>query len=248
MADKKAVKESLVEYLVRTGLSNDVVSARKEILAGLIRVDDVVVDKVGAVVRSTSRIEKIGAKKYVSRGAVKLQSAVDTFSIPVLEAVCADVGACTGGFTEVLLQHGAQKVFAIDVGYGNLDWKIRSDSRVEVMERTNARHIESLPEPVDIVVIDVSFISLRVILPVVVQWMKPSGHVVALIKPQFEATREEVSAESGIITHESVHDRVVEEVAACLPPLGLVKRSVIASPILGTEGNKEFLLWASRGD
>lgn len=248
MADKKAVKESLVEYLVRTGLSNDVVSARKEILAGLIRVDDVVVDKVGAVVRSASRIEKIGAKKYVSRGALKLQSAVDTFSLPVSEAVCADVGACTGGFTEVLLQHGAQKVFAIDVGYGNLDWKIRSDARVVVMERTNARHIESLPEPVDIVVIDVSFISLRVILPVVVQWMKPSGHVVALIKPQFEATREEVSAESGIITHESVHERVVEEITSCLPPLGLTKRAVIASPILGAEGNKEFLLWASRND
>lgn len=245
MAAKKPTKEALVTYLVRNGLSVDRESAEKEILAGLIRVDDSIVDKVGAVVRSTSRIEKTGVKRFVSRAALKLEAAVDSFAIPVVGSVCADVGACTGGFTEVLLQNGATKVFAIDVGYGNLDWKIRSDSRVIVMERTNARYIDSLPEPVKIVVIDVSFISLRTILPRVVAWMEPGGHVVALIKPQFEASREEVSFGGGVISDPTIHERVKREVSDFLPSVGLCKQGVISSPILGAEGNKEFVLWAT---
>jgi 23S rRNA (cytidine1920-2'-O)/16S rRNA (cytidine1409-2'-O)-methyltransferase len=245
MVAKKPTKEPLVTYLVRKGLSVDQESAEKEILAGLIRVDDSIVDKVGAVIRLTSKIEKIGVKRFVSRAALKLEAAVDSFPIPVVRAVCADVGACTGGFTEVLLQNGAAKVFAIDVGYGNLDWKIRSDSRVVVMERTNARYIESLPEPVKVVVIDVSFISLRTILPRVVTWMEPDGHIVALIKPQFEASREEVSSGGGIISDPTIHDRVNQEISHFLPSVGLSKQGLISSPILGAEGNKEFVLWAT---
>lgn len=245
MKERKRAKESLVEYLVRTGLSSDGEVAKKEILAGLIRVNQGVADKVGLSVREGDIVEKVGARDFVSRAAHKLQAACELFPIPVRNAVCADVGACTGGFTEVLLKHGARKVFAIDVGYGNLDWKIRSDERVVVMERTNARSIDALESPVSVVSIDVSFVSLQKILPVVARWLSCDGHVVALIKPQFEALREEVEAGDGIIRNPAIHNRIVEEICEFLPSVGLTKKGIVPSPILGAEGNKEFLLWAT---
>ncbi len=246
MVTKKAAKVGLVERLVGEGLSASRESATKEILAGLVRVNGQVIDKAGALVAADAPVQVASRKEFVSRAAYKLEAALDLFSIPVDGAVCADVGACTGGFTEILLQRGARKVFAIDVGYGDLDWKVRSDPRVVVMERTNARYVESLAEPVRIVVIDVSFISLDKILPVAVRWFgDDGGHVIALIKPQFEAARDEIG-QGGIVRDPAVHTKVCSKVEALLPGLGLRKRGLEPSPILGVEGNKEFLLWATR--
>lgn len=242
MVEKKRTKESLVSRLVREGLSAHEDEARKLILAGLVRVNGEVVDKAGAVIASDAVIAVQPRKEFVSRAAYKLESAFTTFGISVADAVCADVGACTGGFTEVMLQRGARKVFAIDVGYGDLDWKVRSDPRVVVMERTNARHLESLAEPVSFVAIDVSFISLEKILPAVVTWLAPHADIVALIKPQFEAEKSEVG-EGGVITDPAVHEAVIDRVITFLPHLQLEYKGLQPSPILGAEGNKEFLLW-----
>lgn len=241
---KKVAKVTLVERLVRDGLSPNREVATREVLAGLVRVNGQVVDKAGALVDADGNVSVIPRKQFVSRAAYKLEAALDVFPIPISGAVCADVGACTGGFTEILLQRGARKVFAIDVGYGDLDWKVRSDPRVVVMERTNARYLESLAEPVSVIVIDVSFISLDKILPAVVKWLpKEGGDIITLIKPQFEADREEIG-EGGIVRNPAVHDRVCARVEGLLPALGLARRGLQPSPILGAEGNKEFLLWA----
>jgi len=240
---KKSAKVTLVERLVSDGLSANREVATKEVLAGLVRVNGQVVDKAGALVDADANVSVIPRKQFVSRAAYKLEAALDVFPVAISGAVCADVGACTGGFTEILLQRGAQKVFAIDVGYGDLDWKVRSDPRVVVMERTNARYLESLADPVSVIVIDVSFISLDKILPVVVKWLpKQGGDIITLIKPQFEADREEIG-EGGIVRDPAVHDRVCARVEGLLPALGLERRGLHPSPILGAEGNKEFLLW-----
>ncbi len=241
---KKSAKVMLVERLVDEGLSATREAASKEILAGLVRVNGEIVDKVGATVAVDAEIRVTARKEFVSRAAYKLDAALRAFDVPVNGAVCADVGVCTGGFTEILLQYGAKRVFAIDVGYGDLNWKVRSDPRVTVMERTNARYLESLDEVVSVVVIDVSFISLDKILPAVVRWFgSQGGHVVALIKPQFEAAREEIGA-GGIVRDPAVHAAVSARIEALLPAIGLKKCGLEPSPILGAEGNKEFLLWA----
>ncbi|MFN4895988.1 MAG: TlyA family RNA methyltransferase [Pseudomonadota bacterium] len=243
---KKAARVTLVERMLDLGLSASRESATKEILAGIVRVNGEVVDKVGALIAADAHLQVASRKEFVSRAAYKLEAALDLFSIPVSGAVCADIGACSGGFTQILLQRGASKVFAIDVGYGDLDWKVRSDSRVVVMERTNARYIQKLAEPVSVIVIDVSFISLDKILPVAVGWFgENGGHIVALIKPQFEAQRSEIG-EGGIVRDPAVHTKVCNQIAALLPSLGLTQRGLEPSPILGTEGNREFLLWASQ--
>jgi len=247
MTKKRAPKQSLVERLVRDQLVESPDRAEKQIRAGLVRVDGAVVDKVGARVGAECVVSVEPGREYVGRGAYKLEAALSASGILVDGAICADVGACTGGFTQVLLQRGAARVFAIDVGYGNLDWKLRSDPRVVVMERTNARYLERLEEQVSIVTIDVSFISLDRIIPVVTQWMAPRGHIIALIKPQFEARREEI-AEGGIVVDESVHQRVIDEIKAVIARTGLLIGGLIASPILGSEGNQEFLVWAEKSD
>lgn len=242
MTRKKVSKRTLIQRLLDDGLAPDRETAGKWALAGLVRVNGERSDKAGALVADDALVQVSQAREYVGRGAYKLEAALQAFEVPVAGAVCADVGACTGGFTEVLLRAGAAKVYAIDVGYGDLDWKIRSDSRVVVMERTNARHIDSLAELVSVVSIDVSFISLTKILPAVTRWMAPSGSIIALVKPQFEAGRHEVG-EGGIVTSPAVHQRVVSEISRCGDALGLVTRGVEVSPILGAEGNKEFLVW-----
>jgi 23S rRNA (cytidine1920-2'-O)/16S rRNA (cytidine1409-2'-O)-methyltransferase len=176
----------------------------------------------------------------------KLEAALIGFGVDVRGWVAADVGASTGGFTDCLLQRGAARVYAIDVGYGQLDWRLRNDPRVVVMERTNARYLEGLPEPVHLVTVDVSFISLRLILPRAVGWLHPHGQVIALVKPQFEAGRRDVGR-GGVVRDPAVHRRVLVEVVRAAADLGLTLRGLMVSPLLGPAGNREFLGWWSWG-
>lgn len=211
-------------------------------MAGEVRVNGQVVTKAGMKVSAESEITLANIMPYVGRGGFKLAGALDQFPIDVTGHACADVGACTGGFTDVMLQNGAARVFAIDVGYGQLDWKLRSDDRVTVMERTNARYIETLETPVSFVAIDVSFISLKLILPAVKKWLTPEFDIVALIKPQFEAGKKQVGS-GGVVRDPAVHQSVLESilnwcVGNHLHPHGLAKSS-----IQGSDGNVEFLVW-----
>lgn len=246
MTTKKGTKLKLIDLLEKRGLCDDRDKAGKLIMAGLVRVDGEVVDKLGAAVSAEAEVTVGALKEFVSRAAYKLEAALTSFPIAVSDRTCADVGACTGGFTELLLRNGAKRVYAIDVGYGDLNWRVRSDPRVVVMERTNARYLESLPEPVSLVVIDVSFISLDKILPAVVKWLgAESADVIALIKPQFEAEREEIES-GGIVRDSGAHRRIISRIEGLLPELGLLGKGVVPSPILGAEGNQEFLLWATK--
>jgi 23S rRNA (cytidine1920-2'-O)/16S rRNA (cytidine1409-2'-O)-methyltransferase len=204
------------------------------------------VDKAGTPVLRDAQIEVVAPMPYVSRGGFKLAGALDAFGVPVAGRVCADVGACTGGFTDVLLQRGAARVFAIDVGQGQLDWKLRQDARVVVMERTNARYVESLAEPVELVVIDVSFISLRIILPAVARWLTPAADVVALIKPQFEAGPESVG-KGGIVRDAAVRRRVLEDVLGWATAHDWGVGGLVRSSLVGTDGNVEYLVWLRPG-
>jgi 23S rRNA (cytidine1920-2'-O)/16S rRNA (cytidine1409-2'-O)-methyltransferase len=224
--------------------------AQRAILAGTITVDGRTADKPGTKFATDSRIEGRQAERYVGRGGLKLEAALEAFAIDVTGATCLDIGASTGGFTDCLLQHAARKVYAFDVGHGQLAWKIRSDSRVVVREKFNARYLEpgDLPEPVDVCVIDVSFISLELILPPAARGIESGGEpdrcrtIVMLIKPQFELGREEVGR-GGIVRDPAGHGRAVEKirdfVARALPSWRWT--GVVDSPILGTEGNHEFL-------
>jgi 23S rRNA (cytidine1920-2'-O)/16S rRNA (cytidine1409-2'-O)-methyltransferase len=245
MAPKAQTKQQLIERLVSEGFFDTRDVAEKQIRAGLVRVDGVVIDKPGTRVSVNAPIFVATPKQFVGRGAHKLAGALDSFGVSPQGMVCADVGACTGGFTEVLLLRGAEKVYAIDVGYGDLDWKIRSNPKVVVMERTNARYVERLPDPIALIVIDVSFISLTKVLPVVVNWLAPGGKIVALVKPQFEADRGEV-ADGGVIIDPVVHERVIAKIRDFLPSVGLAHGATVPSPILGMEGNKEFFMLAER--
>jgi 23S rRNA (cytidine1920-2'-O)/16S rRNA (cytidine1409-2'-O)-methyltransferase len=233
--------------LVERGLAVSRERARALILAGNVRVDGQPVTKAGTPVAADADVTvALPDHPYVGRGGLKLAHALDVFGIPVEGRVGLDIGASTGGFTDVLLQRGAARVVALDVGHGQLDWKIRSDPRVDVVERVNARTLTaaSLPGPstaFDIVTIDVSFISLRHILPVVPPLLRPGADVVALIKPQFEAGRTEVG-KGGIIRDPAVHARVIEEIVAAADALGLVRFGLVDSPIAGMEGNLEFLV------
>ena len=242
MTPKVPSKRQLIERLVLEGIVATRDLAEKQIRAGLVRVEGSVVDKPGTLVSVEAQITLAPRKDFVGRGALKLAGALDSFILSPDDKICADVGACTGGFTEVLLQRGARKVYAIDVGYGDLDWKIRTNPKVVVMERTNVRYVDQLPDPISLVTIDVSFISLTKILPVIAKWLVPGGTVVALVKPQFEAARDEVG-EGGIIGSSEVHEKVLAKIHEFLPTAGLRHRGTIPSPILGTEGNKEFLMW-----
>lgn len=235
-------KERLDVLLVERGLAETRTRARAAIMAGEVRVNGERVDKAGTPVLREAQIEVTAPMPYVSRGGFKLAGALDTFGVAVAGRVCADVGACTGGFTDVLLQRGAARVYAIDVGQGQLDWKLRQDARVVVLERTNARYVESLPEPVELVVIDVSFISLRLILPAVARWLSPAADVVALIKPQFEAGPESVG-KGGIVRDAAVRRRVLEEVLGWAVGNGWGVAGLTLSSIQGADGNVEYLAW-----
>ncbi|RMG95203.1 MAG: TlyA family RNA methyltransferase [Chloroflexi bacterium] len=238
-----AKKIRLDRLLVDRGLIPTRAKARAVILAGEVKVDGQRVDKPGTAVSPDAAIELKAPMPYVGRGGYKLAGALESFAIDVNGRICADVGACTGGFTDVLLQQGAARVYAIDVGYGQLDWKLRQDDRVVVMERTNARYLESLPEPVSFVCIDVSFISLKLILPAVQKWLTETGaDIVALIKPQFEAGREQVG-KGGIVKDSAVHRQVLTDLLAWCRNNHLIPAGLMRSPVTGTDGNVEFLVW-----
>jgi 23S rRNA (cytidine1920-2'-O)/16S rRNA (cytidine1409-2'-O)-methyltransferase len=216
-------------------------------MAGEVRVAGAVATKAGMAVPTDVDIVVTGALPYVSRGGFKLAAALDVFELDVADKVCADVGACTGGFTDVLLQRGATRVYAIDVGYGQLAWKLRQDTRVVVLERTNARHLEALAEPVGLAVVDVSFISLKLILPAVERWLTPDGYVVVLIKPQFEAGRDQVG-KGGVVRDSAVHRSVLLDMLGWAEAAGWRVRGLATSPVKGSDGNIEFLAWLGRGE
>jgi 23S rRNA (cytidine1920-2'-O)/16S rRNA (cytidine1409-2'-O)-methyltransferase len=239
-----AKKERLDVLLVERRLAPTRNRAQQLIRAGEVLSDDRVLDKPGLLIPIDTHLRIRERLPYVSRGGLKLEAALDAFAIDVSGSIAADVGASTGGFTDCLLQHGAAKVYAIDVGYGQLDWTLRQDERVVVMERTNVRHLDQLPERVDLATIDVSFISLRRVLPKVVAWLKPAGHIIALIKPQFEAGPADVG-KSGIVRDPAVHRRVLQEMLRFAEETGLRPHGLIKSPLAGAEGNVEFFTWLS---
>lgn len=264
---KRAARERLDMLLVARGLAPSRERARALVMAGEARVDGRRVDKAGTLVPTDAAIELVGAGnelRFASRGGLKLERALDAFALNPSGCVCLDVGASTGGFTDVLLRRGARRIYAIDVGHGQLAWTLRQDPRVVVMDRTNIRYVEALPEPADCAVIDVSFISLRLVLPLVARLLKPAGWIVALVKPQFEAGRAEVSRGGGVITDPAVHRRVLRELLASIAAphsgakqeqqegdsagLGLAESGLIPSPITGRDGNHEYLLWLRRTD
>ena len=236
-------KERLDALLTARGLFESRARAQAAIMAGQVLVNEQKIDKPGTQVPEEAAIRLLGEKlKYVSRGGLKLEKALRVFPIDVQGAVCVDVGASTGGFTDCLLQQGASKVFAIDVGYGQLAWKIRNDPRVVVMERTNIRYVtpEDLGEPLDLSVIDVSFISLGLVLPVVKTLLKPTGQVLCLIKPQFEAGKEKVG-KKGVVRDPAVHEEVLQNFISLAKSLDFTIRNLTFSPVKGPEGNIEFL-------
>ncbi len=246
-----ANKERLDVALVRRGLVPSRERARALIMAGQVLVAGHVVDKPGMLIslESECRLKEAPEElKYVSRGGLKLEKALATFGVNPAGLVALDVGASTGGFTDCLLQHGAKRVYAIDVGQGQLAWTLRNDPRVVVMERTNIRYLKSLPEPIQCATIDVSFISLRLVLPVLVPLLAPGAWVVALVKPQFEAGKAEVDRGAGIISDPAVHSRVLQELQAwILQHTPFRVQGLTDSPIYGRDGNREFLLHLSLG-
>ena len=217
--------------------------AQAIIMAGQVYVNGQKADKPGTAYEETVQIEVRGVTcPYVSRGGLKLEKALRDFGVKPDGFVCSDSGASTGGFTDCLLQQGAKKVFAIDVGYGQLDWKIRSDERVVVMERTNIRYVtpEDLGEPLDLSVIDVSFISLKIVLPTIKTLLKPTGQVLCLIKPQFEAGKEKVG-KKGVVREPEIHKEVLDSFVETVTELGFTILGLTFSPVKGPEGNIEFL-------
>lgn len=235
-------KERIDVLLTNRGLAESRNKAQRLIRAGEVRVDGQLVHKPGTEVPEEAEITLKAKLPFVSRGGDKLEAALQHFSIDVRDVVAADVGASTGGFTDCLLQHGAQRVYAIDSGYGQLHWKLRNDPRVVVMERTNARYLNQLPEPIDIATVDVSFISLNLVLPSVVNWLKSNGDAVALIKPQFEAGPQNVE-KGGVVRDPEIHRQVLDKILAGGVKLGLGLQGLIPSPLRGPAGNVEFLAW-----
>ncbi|MGB9758015.1 MAG: TlyA family RNA methyltransferase [Candidatus Bipolaricaulaceae bacterium] len=236
-------KRRLDLVLVERGLAPSRAKAQALILAGQVRVDGVLVDKPGAAVSPAAHIELLSSPRYVSRGGEKLAAALQAFGIDPTGKVCLDIGASTGGFTDCLLQHGARKVYAVDVGRGLLHWKLRNDPRVVVKEGLNARYLrfEDIGEEVDLVTIDVSFISLRLILPRLSGLVRPDGVVLPLVKPQFEAGRAKVK--KGVVRESQIHRDVLESLAKFVEEeLNWSVVDSVPSPLLGPKGNREFFL------
>ena len=230
--------------LVERGLASSRERARALILAGQVRVDGHVVSKAGAAVSTTARVELASPDRpYVSRGSVKLAGALDSFTIDPANRRALDIGASTGGFTDVLLQRGAASVIALDVGRGQLDWRLRTDPRVIVREGVNARALtrNDVPHAVDIVTIDVAFISLRYIFPALLPFLAPGADVIALVKPQFEAGREQVG-KHGLVTDPAVHEAVLARVTGAAEAVGFQRMSMTPSTLTGATGNQEFFL------
>jgi 23S rRNA (cytidine1920-2'-O)/16S rRNA (cytidine1409-2'-O)-methyltransferase len=235
----------LDQALVAQGLVPSRQRAQAMVRAGLVRVAGAVADRPDQMVDPTVPIDLDRVKAYVSRGGDKLAAALDAFGIDPSGRVCLDVGASTGGFTDLLLQRGAARVIAVDVGYGQLAWSLRQDPRVTVLERVNIRHLERLPVPADLAVIDVSFISLRLVLPRVRELLSPPGDVVALVKPQFEVGKGAVG-KGGVVRDPEQHRRVLTEFRQFAEEIGYEIAGEIPSPIVGAKGNREFLLYLRR--
>jgi 23S rRNA (cytidine1920-2'-O)/16S rRNA (cytidine1409-2'-O)-methyltransferase len=245
-ANKKIGKIRIDRLLVERGLVESRERAHSLIIAGQVLVNEQKQDKAGAMVPEDAEIRILGGQlPYVSRGGLKLESALKEFKVSVSGKAALDVGASTGGFTDCLLQHGCEKVYAVDVGYGQMAWKLRQDPRVVVIERTNIRSMDPslIPVPVDIVVIDASFISLEKIIPSILKFLKTGSEIIALIKPQFEVGREQVG-KGGIVRDEIARAAAVEKVVLFFRESGLEVKGVIPSPITGQDGNVEYLIYA----
>ena len=236
-------KERLDRVLVAQGLVPSREAAARTVLAGGVSVDGVMVDKPAKLVSPDARIEIVRPASFVSRAGDKLAAALDAFHIDPRGAIGLDVGCSTGGFTDCLLQRGATRIYAIDVGYGQFEWKLRQDSRVVLLERTNIRYVDraAVPEPIDLAVIDVSFISLTLVLPAVVYLLNSGAMVVALVKPQFEVGKGQVGR-GGIVRDDTQREAVTEKVIACAAHLGLQLKGVLDSPVIGRKGNREILV------
>ena len=248
MKDRTA-KVRLDRLLVDRALVESRERGHALILAGQVLVNGQKQDKAGAPVPADAEIRILGEMlPYVSRGGLKLEAALRTFEVPVEGVTALDIGASTGGFTDCLLQHGARKVYAVDVGYGQIAWKLRQDARVVVIERANIRDLPSslIPDPADLAVIDVSFISLEKVVPAVLKFLKPAAQLVALIKPQFEVGREQVG-KGGIVRDDAARGAAVKRIEEFVRNHGLTVAGLMPSPITGQDGNKEFLLYCSRG-
>jgi 23S rRNA (cytidine1920-2'-O)/16S rRNA (cytidine1409-2'-O)-methyltransferase len=238
-------KQRLDLAVFSRGLAVSRQRARALIMSGKVLVNRNLIDKPGVPVAEQDEILLKGDDHpFVSRGGLKLEAALQAFEVVVADKVCLDVGASTGGFTDCLLQHGARQVYAVDVGYGQLAWKLRQDPRVAVFERANIRHLpfETVGESVDLVTIDVSFISLRIVIPAVLQFMKENAAVLALIKPQFEVGKGQVG-KGGVVRDPTLHQQVLDELSAFFSRIPLSVSGLIESPILGPKGNKEFFIY-----
>jgi 23S rRNA (cytidine1920-2'-O)/16S rRNA (cytidine1409-2'-O)-methyltransferase len=239
-----SAKQRLDLLVVEKGLASSRQRARALIMAGKILVDTQRMEKPGVPVSVDSQIILKGEDlSFVSRGGLKLEGALKALNLEVRDLICLDVGASTGGFTDCLLQHGAARVYAVDVGYGQLAWKLRQDERVVVIERTNIRHMrpDLMTEPADLVTIDTSFISLKIVVPAVIKFVKPSGRILALIKPQFEAGKGKVG-KGGVVKNADVHRRIIADLNEFFEQQGLVCGPVVPSPVLGPKGNQEFIV------
>ena len=225
------------------GLAESRAKAQALIMAGQVRVNDQVALKPATAIDPKSTLTVDHGPRFVSRGGEKLDAALEAFGIDVKDFVCADVGASTGGFTDCMLQRGAAKIYAIDVGKGILHWKLRNYARVVVMEETNARHVENLPEKVSFVTVDASFISLKILLPVTKNWLAENAQLLCLIKPQFEAGKKDVSRGDGVIRDPEIHRQVLLDVLGYAKQEGFSLLGLLKSPLLGPKGNTEFLVW-----
>ena len=244
----KNLKERLDTLLVRQGYYESREKAKRAIMAGIVFVNGQKSDKAGNMIDTEAEIfVKENICPYVSRGGLKLEKSIKMFNLDLTDDVCMDIGASTGGFTDCMLQNGAVRVYAVDVGYGQLDWKLRNDERVVNMEKCNVRYLdpETISEPVDFISIDVSFISLKLIFPVAAQLLADDGHIVCLVKPQFEAGREQVG-KKGIVRDRKVHEEVIENVIKYAADNGLYPHGLTFSPVTGAKGNIEYLLDLSK--
>ena len=246
MEKKQKAKERLDLLMMEQGLATSREKAKAIIMSGIVYVDGQKEDKAGSMIKRTAKIEVRGTTlKYVSRGGLKLEKAMDCFGVTLQDKICMDVGSSTGGFTDCMLQNGAVKVYSVDVGHGQLDWKLRNDERVVCMEKTNIRYVtledERIEGPIDFASIDVSFISLTKVLPAVRNLLKENGESVSLIKPQFEAGREQVG-KKGVVRDQKVHLQVIEMVTEFAISIGFELLHLDFSPIKGPEGNIEYLL------
>jgi 23S rRNA (cytidine1920-2'-O)/16S rRNA (cytidine1409-2'-O)-methyltransferase len=249
MSSNTAKKVRLDKLIFERGLVQSREKAKALILAGNVLVNEQVVDKAGSLIKQDDRVSLKERMKYVSRGGLKLEHALNEFTLDVNDTIAMDVGASTGGFTDCLLQNGAAKVYAVDVGYGQFDLKLRNDRRVVLFEKTNIRHLErdAIKDRIDIAVIDVSFISLLIVIPKVLEFLKERAEIIALIKPQFEVGRKDVG-KGGVVKDEEKRHAAVDKIKSESEKMGLAVDGITESPIKGPKGNVEYLIYLRKTD